>query len=220
MTVLIRKPRRWLAAVSIALVMAGGTPAVAASDLQFDVSKKYQPDFKHPRKYSPEEMESLSQEVLAKIEKTLGAKFNRKDPQHVQALAEFFNLTPVEILDPYSTPMEDADIFYFSEVDVLKDKELYPQTPAQLVIRFYWEGLARVAALHYKLEVVNDKWARNPQKSRGKVSDIATTGMFDKRPGISVAQAQAQGKERYDFGKLISHLKAKGIPVEKSPGLQ
>lgn len=208
-----RKLRRWLASVSVALMMAGGTPAVAGSVPVFDVSKKYQPDFENPRKYSSEEMENMAQEILIKIEKTLGAEFNRKDPEHVRVAAEFFALTPREDLDPYSTPMEDADIFYFSQDDALKEKELYPQTAAQLVIRFYWEGLARLAAARYKLEVVNDRHARNPVKSRGKVSDMATTAMFDKRPGISVAQALAQGKERYDFGKLISHLKAKGISV-------
>ena len=158
-------------------------------------------------------MEGLAQEVLAKIEKNLGAKFNREDPQHVQMLAEFFGLTPVESLDIYSTPMEEPDIRYFSEINTHQDKELYPQNATQLVIRFYWEGLTRIAAAYYKSEVVNNRQAQNFQKSRGKVSDVATTAMFDKRPGMSVAEAMAQGRERYDLGRLIKHLKAKGLPA-------
>ena len=84
------------------------------------------------------------------------------------------------------------------------------------MIRFYWEGLTRVAAAHYKLEVVNEKKSPNPKKSRGKVSDVATTAMFQKRPGMSIARAIEQGKERYDFRRLISHLKVKGLPERKS----
>ena len=109
--------------------------------------------------------------------------------------------------------MEEPDIPYFSEVNTYQDKELYPQNVTQLVIRFYWEGVTRIAAAHYKLEVVNNRQAHNFQKSRGKVSDVATTAMFDKRPGISVADAMTQGRERYDLGRLIKHLKAKGLPV-------
>lgn len=179
------------------------------------LSEKYQPDFDHPRRYSREEMESLAGEVLEKIEAKSGAKFDRENPAHVRVLAEFFGLTPRPSLDPYSIPMTEGDISYFVEVEQHKDKELYPQDATQLVIRFYWEGLARVAARHYKLEVVNSNRSPNPQKSRGKVSDMATTAMFDKRPGISIAEAIDQGKERYDFGRLIQHLKAKGFPYFK-----
>lgn len=183
------------------------------SEFTFDLSKEYQPDFEQPRKYSREEMEALAQEVLAKMDENLGTPFNRQDPQHVQILAEFFGLTPAENLDLYSTPMEEPDIRYFSEVSVHQEKELYPQNAAQLVIRFYWEGLARVTAVHYQLKVVNNRQGHDFQMSRGKVSDIATTAMFDKRPGISIAEAITQKKERYDFGKLIQHLKAKGLPA-------
>lgn len=178
-----------------------------------DLSKEYQPDFDNPRKYGREEMESLAQEVLAKIERKLGVKFNRGDPEHVRLLAEFFGLAPVESLDPYSTPMDESDILYFSGPDGHPDKELYPQNARQLVIRFYWEGLTRVAAMYYKLEVVNNNRSPNPQQTRGKVSDIATTAMFDKRPGLSVQDAIAQGRARYDLGRLIKHLKTKGLPV-------
>jgi len=181
------------------------------TDFKLDLSEEYQPDFEHPRTYRREEMENLAREVLAKVEKTLGAPFNREDPQHVWALAEFFGLSPVESLDPYSTPVDEGDIGYFSEFSTHQDQELYPQDATQLVIRFYWEGLARIAAARYKLEVVNDRWSPNPQKTRGKVSDVATTAMFDKRPGISVAEAIAQGKERYDLGRLMRHLKNKGL---------
>jgi len=184
-----------------------------AVTLPFDLSKAYQPDFDRPRQYSREEMEGLSREVLAKIEKRLGARFNGEDRTHVRALAEFFRLTPDKGLDPYSTPMSEGDISYFSELQTHKAKELYPQDASQLVIRFYWEGLTRVAAAHYKLEVVNDNRSPNPQKSRGKVSDMATTAMFDKRPGMSVSEAVAQGRERYDLSRLIQHLKAKGLPA-------
>lgn len=196
----------WLAVAGAALITLGYPVPLASpgTDFEFDLSKEYQPDFEHPRKYSREEMESLAQEVLAKIEKKLGVPFNRKDPQHVGALAEFFALTPREDLDPYSTPMEEPDI------------QLYPHDAKQLVIRFYWEGLGRTAARHYKLEVVDDKRSPHPQKSRGKVSDMATTAMFDKRPGISIAEAIDQGKERYDLGRLLQHLKAKGLPSPDS----
>ena len=185
-------------------------------DFTLDLSTEYQPDFEQPRKYTREEMESLAQEVLVKIEEKLQTQFNREDPQHVQILAEFFGLTPVESLDPYSTPMEEGDIGYFSEFDTHQDLELYPQNATQLVIRFYWESLARLAAAHYKLEVVNNRQAKDFQKSRGKVSDVATTAMFDKRPGMSVVEAMAQGRERYDLGGLIKHLKAKGLPARFS----
>lgn len=177
-----------------------------------DLSKEYRPDFDNPRKYSREEMKSLAAEVLEKIEAKLGAKFDREDREHVRTLAEFFGLTPSSSLDPYSTPMTEGDISYFVEVTQHKDKELYPQNATQLVVRFYWEGLARVAAAHYQLEVVDNNRSPHPQKTRGKVSDMATTAMFDKRPGMSLAEATAQGKERYDFGRLLQHLKVKGLP--------
>lgn len=158
-------------------------------------------------------METLAREVLTQIEKKLGTPFNRKDPQHVWTLAEFFGLTPREDLDLYSTPMEEPDVRYFSEIEEHGRKELYPQTPEDLVIRFYWEGLARAGAAYYKLEVVNEKRSAHPQKSRGKVSDMATTAMFDKRPGITLAQVRAEGRERYDVDRLIKHLKLKGLPT-------
>lgn len=183
-----------------------------SSDFTLEFSEKYQPDFDHPRAYSHEEMENLAGEVLERIESKLGIPLDRENPEHVRALAEFFGLTPRLNLDPYSTPMTEGDISYFVEVDQHRDKELYPQNERELAIRFYWEGLARVAAAYHKLEVVNDKRSPHPQKSRGKVSDMATTAMFDKRPGISIAEAIDQGKERYDFGRLLQHLKAKGLP--------
>ena len=189
---------------------------VEAAEFKLNVSGEFQPDFENPRKYSRKEMNQLAQEVLPKIEKILNAPFNRKDPQHVWALAEFFGLTPKDALDIYSTPMEEADVRYFSEVNQFKDKELYPQNSEELVIRFYWEGLSRIAAQHYQLEVVNNKAARDFKKSRGKVSDIATTTMFYKRPGISTEEAVSEGKERYDFKHLIHHLKEKGLSVNKS----
>lgn len=204
-----------LALACAVLITAGNAVSIANSKPQgyeaFDLSKEYQPDFERPRKYSREEMEILAQKVLAKIGKRLGTPFDRKDPEHVRALAEFFALTPRADLDPYSTAMEDGDIFYFSALDTQQDKELYPQNAIDLVIRFYWEGLARAAAAHYKLEVVNDKRSPNPVKSRGKVSDVATTAMFDKRPGMSVREAMTQGREKYDFARLIKHLKLKGL---------
>lgn len=178
----------------------------------FNLSEEYRPDFDHPRKYNREEMERLAGEVLEKIEAELGAQFDRGNPEHVRTLAEFFGLTSLPSLDPYSTPMTEGDISYFVEIDQHQDKELYPQNATQLVIRFYWEGLARLAAAHYRLKVVNDKRSPNPQKTRGKVSDIATTAMFDKRPGMSLTEAATQEKERYDLGRLIQHLKAKGLP--------
>ena len=180
---------------------------------ELDVPRKFQPDFESSRQYSHEEMEALAEEVLIRIENQLAAPFNRRDPQHVWALAEFFGLTPQEELDPYSTPMEEGDAYYFAEVETHQHTELYPQTANQLVIRFYWEGLARLGAAYYQLEVVNERKARNPVKSRGKVSDMATTAMFDKRPGITVAEAVAQGKERYDLERLARHLKVKGLPA-------
>ncbi len=201
------------------LILAGNFLPAAVSEtaqtFELDVSELYQPNFEHPRKYSPKEMDLLAQEVLSKLERKLGTNFIRRDPQHIWALAEFFALTPREDLDLYSTPMEEGDVYYFSQFDANKDKELYPQDAAQLAIRFYWEGLARLAALHLKLEVVNEKHAARPQKSRGKVSDIATTAMFDKKPGISLAEAAALGKEKYDFAKLIQHLKVKGLAARK-----
>ena len=191
-------------------------PEGDSTGFTLDLSKKYQPDFDSPRKYSREEMESLAGEVLEKIEAKLRAKFDRENPEHVRSLAEFFGLTPMPSLDPYSMPMTEGDISYFVEAGQHKDKELYPQDAAQLAIRFYWEGLARVAAVHYQLEVVDHNRSPNPQKTRGKVSDMATTAMFDKRPGLSLAEAIAQGKERYDFDRLIQHLKAKGLPSSDS----
>ena len=32
---------------------------------------------------------------------------------------------------------------------------------------------------------------------------------------LAVSSAKAQGKERYDFRRLISHLKVKGLPVSE-----
>ena len=123
----------------------------------------------------------------------------------------FFGLIPIRELDQYSTPMSESDIQYFSDMESFGKKELYPQNAKQLVIRFYWEGLARIGAVHYKLKVVDNKHAAHPKMSRGKVSDMATTAMFDKRPGISIETALKEGKERYDFGRLIKHLHDKGL---------
>lgn len=83
--------------------------------------------------------------------------FDRENAQHVLVLAEFFRLTSEEELDIYSTPMEEGDVRYFADTDQFSDKELYPLSTSDLVIRFYWEGLARVAAAHYELEVVNER---------------------------------------------------------------
>ncbi len=177
-----------------------------------DVSHKYQPHFQSPQKYTAEDMRFLAHEVLIKMKQILGVEFDRGNPAHVRELAEFFKLLPNEELDIYSTPMSDSDILYFVDSEQFGTKELYPQNAQQLVVRFYWEGLARIAAEHYKLRVVDNKSAVKPRMSRGKVSDMATTAMFEKRPGISIAQAAKENKERYDFGRLIKHLHEKGLP--------
>ncbi len=180
---------------------------------KLNVSKKYQPSFSLPQKYSQADMERLAREVLIKMEAQLKVKFDRGNAEHVEKLAEFFGLVSDERPDVYSTPMTESDITYFSDFEQFGKKELYPQNEKQLVIRFYWEGLARIAAVHYKLKVVDNKFSSKPRMSRGKVSDIATTAMFDKRPGISVPEAVAEKKEQYDFGKLIKHLHEKGLPA-------
>lgn len=177
----------------------------------FEVSAEFQPNYESPQKYSRIQMERMAGVVLEKLGLRLGTPFNRRDPQHVFALAEFFSLTTDDILDIFSTPMEEADVHYFSDVESHQDKELYPLTSVDLVIRFYWEGLARTSAAQYQLVVVNERKAVHPVKSRGKVSDIATTAMFDKRPRMTIAQAVAGGKERYDVRRLINHLKVKGL---------
>ncbi len=202
-----------IAGIVFAMTVCFVPTANAASHetTSFEVSQMYQPDFDHPHKFSRLEMDALAKEVLEKIQTKINTPFDRTNIEHVQALAEFFALTPRADLDPYSTPMEEPDMEYFVAVEENKQKELYPRDTRDLVIRFYWEGLARVTAAHYKLEVVNEKRAARPVKSRGKVSDIATTGMFDKKPRMSIAQAEAQSKDRYDFGRLISHLKVKGL---------
>jgi len=207
--------KSWMILAGLVVLMALPTVQLrgfAEETLQaFDVSEAYQPDYDNPRAYSRDEMNQMASEVLSKIEADLGQAFDRRDPQHVWRAAEFFGLLEREDLDVYSTPMEEADVRYFSEIKAYGDKELYPQTAEELMIRFYWEGLARIAAVHYQLEVVNEKRAVRPQQSRGKVSDMSTTAMFDKRPGMSTADAHEQGKERYDFKRLINHLKLKGL---------
>ena len=103
-----------------ALVMGLMTSSEAHADqpeIKLDVSGEFQPDFENPRKYSRKEMNQLAEEVLIKIEKILNKPFNRKDPQHVWMLAEFFWLTPNEALDVYSTPMEEADVRYFAQAE-------------------------------------------------------------------------------------------------------
>lgn len=179
---------------------------------QLNLSEKYQPDFKTPRRYERAEMKALALEVQFKLQRKIGRAFDRKDPQHVMALAEFFGLTPHKELDLYSMPMEEADVRYFSEVDTYKNQEFYPVSGEELIIRFYWEALARLSAAYYKLEIVNRKNAPYPLKTRGKVSDIATTAMFNKRPGMSVADAVAFDRDQYDFRRLINDLKLKGLP--------
>jgi len=226
-----KKASLWFTAVGTVFIITGISTALAGPEArkpvktvviersktgahsQLDLSEKYQPNFSHPHRYSREEMKSLAREVLTKMRRKLGARFNREDPQHVRELAEFFSLTPLESLDPYSTPMIEPDIRYFSEVKMHRKSELYPQNTKQLIIRFYWEGLARIAAAHYKLEIVDERGSPNPKKTRGKVSDVATTAMFNKKPGISVAEAMRQERERYDFARLIRHLKDKGLPA-------
>lgn len=170
-------------------------------NFRFDLSEFYQPDFERPRKYTPEEMDRLAWEVAVKMRERLNGEFNRKDPQHIMAMAEFFALTPREDLDLYSAPMHEGDIYYFTQIDKNKNRELYPQDAAQLAIQFYWEGLARLAAAHFK---------DSSKKNRARVSEIATAAMFDKEPGISVADAVAKGKETYDFEKLLYRLNYKG----------
>lgn len=176
-----------------------------------NVSEKFQPNYDHPQQYSLRAMEQMARETLYKLGKELGVSFNRKDPQHILRLAEFFHLTSEERLDLFSTPMEEADVRYFSEVEAHKNDEFFPITASDLAIRFYWEGLARLLAADFQLEIVNERRARNPQKTRGKVSDMATTAMFDKKPGMSIEQARQQGRERYDLGRLIEHLRLKGL---------
>lgn len=172
-------------------------------NFRFDLSEFYQPDFERPRKYTSDDMKRLAWETVTKMKERLNGEFNRRDPQHIMAMAEFFALTPREDLDLYSAPMEAGDIYYFAQIDKNKDRELYPQDAAQLAIQFYWEGLARLAAAHLKNSV---------EKKRARVSEIATAAMFDKEPGISVQEAVARGKETYDFEKLLQRLKAKGRP--------
>ncbi len=179
---------------------------------RFDLSERFQPDFKTPRRYSRAEMSALALEVIFKIQRIIGKNFNRRDPQHVMALAEFFGLTPRPDLDLYSMPMEEADIRYFSEIDTYKNQEFYPLSAQELIVRFYWEALARVTAAHYQLEIVNRKNAPYPLKTRGKVSDIATGAMFNKRPGMSISDAVALDRDQYDLRRLISDLKLKGLP--------
>lgn len=177
----------------------------------FDLSEEFQPDYKKPRQYSRSEMKVMARETVMKIQEKSGQYFSRMDPQQVRYLAEFFGLMSREDLDPYSKPMQDADIRYFSEVSEHEDKELYPETAEDLIIRFYWEGLVRAAAAHYKMRVVNEKRAARPEQSRSKISDMATTAMFDKTPGMTTTYARQLGAERYDFGLLITHLKLKGL---------
>lgn len=180
-----------------------------ALPFSLDVSKKFQLDFEHPKKYSPAEMKALAREVLKKMEKRLGEKFDRENPAHTIALAKFFGLTSIPALDPYSAPINDGDT-YFSDFNKHKDKELYPQNAEELVIRFYWEGLTRIGAAHLEQDVVNDK--QKLEKTRGKVSDYGTYAMFDKIKDLTIAQAVAQGRERYDVQRLLDHFKAKGVP--------
>jgi hypothetical protein len=182
---------------------------------RLNVSQAYQPNFENPKKYTSEDMRFLAREVLAKTKQILKVEFDRGNLDHVRYLAEFFGLTSDDKLDRYSTAMSDSDISYFMDMKQFGKKELYPQNNEQLVIRFYWEGLARLAAVHDKLKVVDNKFVAKPRMSRGKVSDMATTAMFDKRPGISIKQAVAEGKERYDFGELIKHLHAKGLAAQE-----
>lgn len=176
-------------------------------NFRFDLSEFYQPDFERPRKYTREDMKRLAWETVTKMKERLNGEFNRRDPQHIKTMAEFFALTPREDLDPYSAPIEEGDIYYFAQVDKNKDRELYPQDAAQLAIQFYWEGLARLAAAHLK---------NSSGKNRARVSEIATAAMFvDKEPGISVKEAVAKGKETYDFEKLLQRLKVKNRQSRK-----
>jgi hypothetical protein len=177
----------------------------------FDLSPQFQPNYEKPRQYSRSEMKAMVREVVMKIQAKSGQYFSRMDPQHVWYLADFFGLMSREDLDPYSKPMQDADIRYFSEVSEHEDKELYPETAEDLIIRFYWEGLVREAAAHCKMRIVNEKRAVHPEKSRAKVSEIATTAMFDKTPGMTTAYARQLGAERYDFSMLVTYLKLKGL---------
>lgn len=210
----------WKILRAVFFLMVAGTAAVfadsgaqyAGGGFRLDLSEKYQPDFKAPRRYGRSEMRALALEVQFKIQRKIRQSFNRKDPQHVMALAEFFGLTPHPELDLYSMAMEEPDVRYFSEVDTYRNQEFYPVSGEELIVRFYWEALARLSAAHYKLEIVNRKNAPYPLKTRGKVSDIATTAMFNKRPGMSVADAIAFDRDQYDFRRLISDLKLKGLP--------
>lgn len=112
--------------------IAAGMEKIEAGEegpgFELQVSGKFQPDFGSSRRYSHAEMQALAEEVLIRMENQLGVRFNRRDPQYVWALAEFFGLTPQEDLEPYSTPMEEGDAYYFSEVDSYQHAELYPQT--------------------------------------------------------------------------------------------
>jgi hypothetical protein len=173
----------------------------------------FQPDFEHPRRFSVEDMEILAQETFARFARQNGFAFNRNDPHHVFLLAEFFHLTPVDELDPYSAPMEESDIRYFTEIEVHQDSELYPVEPSQLAIRFYWESLARLAAAYFRIEIVSERFGRRPEKTRGKVSDIATAGMFDKIRGMTLLEVEDTNKERYDVSLLIKQLRDKGRAV-------
>lgn len=182
---------------------------VVHSGFWLDVPPLFQPDYQRPRKFTSAQMDVLVRYVLIKMERKLHAPFRRTDPQHVLRLAEFFGLTSDPELDLYSVPMEEADIRYFTEVNVHRGMELFPSTARELVIRFYWESLARLAAAHYKLEVLSEKYPRQPERTRAIVSDIATTGMFDKMKGMTLEDARSQDKERYDFGRLLDYLKTK-----------
>lgn len=187
---------------------------VVPSGVAFSLPLYFQPNFEQPRKYTVEDMEILAQEALFRVGKKLGGvPFDRRNPQHVRELAEFFLLTPVDKLDPFSAAMDDSDIRYFSEIDVHQDSELYPSAATELAVRFYWEGMARLAAAYYRVEIVSERFGRRPEKTRGKVSDIATSGMFDKIRGMSLEEASDYNKERYDMTMLVKQLQAKGRPV-------
>lgn len=194
-----------------ALEPAKSTPARLPADFVFDLSAQFQPDYKTPRQYTRSEMKAMAREAVSKVQERSGKYFSRMDPQQVWYLADFFGLMPRADLDPYSMPMQEADIRYFSEISAHENQELFPETAEDLIIRFYWEGLVRAAAAHFKVRVVNEKCAAHPVKSRAKVSDVATSAMFDKTPGMTTRYARQLGAERYDFSLLITHLKLKGL---------
>ncbi len=189
------------------------TSIYADNPFKLEVSEDFQPDFKSPKRYSREEMEKMAWEVLTKLQDRMGVFFNRRDPQHVWALADFFGLTSRSDLDIASTPMEEPDVRYFTEVDTYGAKEYYPQDAVDLAIRFYWESLARMAAAHMKAEAIRRGRFESSLKSRGNLSELATSAMFDKTPGMSLKYAKSLGKERYDISRLVQELRVKGAPT-------